>query len=144
MIDGKDFKKEILNDVDIEIRELVELINQVEGVETTQCCFGHNEKPCQIYLRIKDLKTANEFIKKFFYFDALWRLVLIFDETGERDKELQFVLESKYFNYPTVNLMADNLTYRFRDDLSNNSKIDKMLENAIKKCVRENTVVNIV
>lgn len=116
MIDGKDFIEKDLKDnlIDYEIKELVYLINQFDGVETINSCFGHYEMPCRIWLRIKDVDTANKFIKRFFYLDDLWLLNLIFSEANYHN-ELLFVLESRYKDYPIVNLMVENLTYRFKE-----------------------------
>lgn len=116
MIDGKSFIVEGLREepIDIEIKKLVYLINQVDGVETIESCFGHYEMPCRIWLRIKDIDTANKFIRRFFYFDPLWSLKLIFSEVGYSE-ELLFVIESAYQDYPTVDLMVENLTKRFEE-----------------------------
>lgn len=113
MIDGKDFTASI-DDLDLEIRQLVHLINDVDGVETIDSCFGHYENPCRIWFRVKDIPTANDFIRKFFYFDPLWRIVLTFSECRYAD-ELVFMLESKYQDYPTVGLSVETLTRRFED-----------------------------
>lgn len=118
MIDGKSFIEKDLEKepLDKEIKELVYLINQVNGVETIESCFGHNKIPCRIWLRIKDVETANKFIRKFFYFDPLWNLILKFSE-GDYYNELLFVLESRYEDYPAVDLMVENLTNRFKERL---------------------------
>lgn len=114
MIDGKNFTAGI-KDLDYEIRQLVCLINDVDGVETISSCFGHHENPCRIWLRIKDVPTANKFIRQFFYFDHLWSLVLTFSELDDYADELIFMLESKYQDYPAVDLMVETLTRRFED-----------------------------
>lgn len=118
MIDGKSFiVKELKEEpLDIEIKKLVYLINQVDGVETINSCFGHHEMPCRIWLRIKDIDTANRFIRRFFYFDPLWSLTLTFSEAGYFE-ELLFVIKSAYKDYPTVDLMVENLTKRFEERL---------------------------
>ena len=116
MIDGKSFNTEAFKEqpIDREIDKLVYLINQVDGVETTESCFGHHETPCQIWIRIKDVDTANKFIRRFFYFDPLWSLKLTFSEVMYFD-ELLFIIESAYQDYPTVDLMVENLTKRFEE-----------------------------
>ena len=118
MIAGKSFDTEGFKEepLDNEIKKLVYLINQVDGVETTESCFGHHKIPCRIWLRIKDVETANKFIKKFFYFDPLWNLSLTFSEVDHYN-ELLFVLESKYDDYQAVDLMVENLTNRFKERL---------------------------
>ena len=118
MIDGKDASTIVYSDVDHEIRELVQLINNVPGIETTGSCFGHNEMPCLIFMRAESVEAANWFMYKYFYNDPLWRMSLFITDTQicEKNwKELKLVLESRYKDYPTVNLMVDDLTRRFRD-----------------------------
>lgn len=116
MIDGKDYTSdEIIKDVDIEIKELVKLINKIDGVETVISCFGHHKTPCQIWLRIKDIDTAKKFYRKFIYTNPLWDLILTYTELERRKDELLFVLQSRYKDYPTVNLMVDTLTHTFKD-----------------------------
>lgn len=115
MIDGKDYTSdEIIKDVDIEIKELIKLINKIDGVETVNSCFGHHKTPCQIWLRIKDIDTANKFYHKYIYSNSLWDLMLTHTELDERKGELYFVLQSQYKDYPTVNLMVDTLTSTFK------------------------------
>lgn len=116
MIDGKNFNEKNLKEspIDYEIKELVYLINQFDGVETIDSCFGHYKMPCRIWLRIKDIDTANKFIKCFFYLDKRWLLNLSFSEANYHH-ELLFVLESRYKDYPIVSLMVENLTYRFKE-----------------------------
>lgn len=134
MIDGKSFieKNLKIDPLDNEIKELVYLINQVDGVETEESCFGHYKEPCQIWLRIKDVETANKFIRKFFYFDPLWNLSLTFSEIDHYN-ELLFVLESRYEDYPAVDLMVENLTNRFKERLSRKSEFDNTAEKITKK-----------
>lgn len=116
MIDGKSFNTEAFKKepLDREIEKLVYLLNQVDAVETIDSCFGHHEMPCRIWLRIKNVDTANKFIRRFFYFDPLWSLKLTFSEARYFD-ELLFVLESAYQDYPTIDLMVENLTKRFEE-----------------------------
>lgn len=118
MIDGKSFIVKELEEepLDIEIKKLVYLINQVDGVETIDSCFGHHGMPCRIWVRIKDIDTANRFIRRFFYSDPLWSLTLTFSEAGYFE-ELLFVIKSAYKDYPTVDLMVENLTKRFEERL---------------------------
>lgn len=128
MIDGRSFNVEWFKEepLDKEIENLVYLINQVDGVETTDSCFGHHKMPCQIWVRIKNVDTANSFIKRFFYLDPIWSLKLTFFEIDDYADELLFVIESVYQDYPTVDLMVENLTKRFEERL-NNTEINKQL-----------------
>ena len=110
----------------LRIKKLVYLINQVDGVETIDSCFGHHNMPCQILLRIKDVNTVNKFIRRFFYFDPLWSLKLTFSEAGYFE-ELLFIIESAYQDYPTVDLMVENLTKRFEERIESKSKSEVKL-----------------
>lgn len=117
MIDGKNFDIQGIENrerIDREIVELVMLINKVDGIETVESCFGHNKSPCQIWCRAKDINSINAFVRDFFYHDSLWNICLTFSESDYFD-ELLFIIESKYTDYPTVNLMVENLTNRFKE-----------------------------
>ena len=119
MIDGKSFDTEAFKEepLDKEIEKLVYLINQVDGVETIDSCFGHHRMPCRIWIRVKDVDTVNKFIRRFFYFDPFWSLKLTFSEARYFD-ELLFVIESEHKNYPAVDSMVENLTKRFEERIN--------------------------
>ena len=122
MIDGKEFNKETLKDVDFEIQELVGLINQVDGIETTNSCFGHNEEPIQIYCRAKDISYLNKFICKFFYGNSLISFKIFVTDVTIDNKEwdkVEFLIESdvRYVDFPCTQLIANNLTHTFRSEL---------------------------
>jgi hypothetical protein len=121
MIDGRSFNIEWFKEepLDKEIENLVYLINQVDGVETTDSCFGHHKMPCRIWVRIKNVDIANSFVKRFFYLDPIWSLKLTFFEVDDYADELLFVIESAYQDYPTVDLMVENLTKRFEERINN-------------------------
>lgn len=118
MINGKIFDKKILKGVDNEISELIYLINQVEGIETTNSCFGHNKRPITIFCVAKDIATLNKFIHKFFYCNSLISFKIIVTDTTIDNKDwdkVEFVIESdiRYVEFPTPQLIADNLTNIF-------------------------------
>ena len=122
MIDGKNFNREILKDVDYEIAELVDLINQVDGIETVESCFGHNEEPIQIYCVARDIATLNKFIYEFFYRNDLISFKIYVTDVTIDNKEwdkVQFVIESdvRYIDFPCTQLIADNLTRTFREKM---------------------------
>ena len=111
-----------LDDLDYEIQELVYLINDVEGICTVDSCFGHNERPCRIWCDAKDIETLNKFIYKYFYNDYLWTFQICLTDVmiDEGDwNRVHFLIESKYSDFPTVNLMVDLLTHRFREAACN-------------------------
>ena len=129
MIDNKDYDiirieedSKIDGGMDIEIKKLVELINKVDGIETTESCFGHNKTPCHIYARAKDIYTLKRFMNKFFHFDPLWKIELVNMPEAEDSDEVIFLINSNHFEYPIVNLMVDNLTYRFENRLKEKSQ----------------------
>ena len=121
MIDGKTYNEIIINEkpgVDPEIRELLELINNVDGIETTESCFGHNIRPCRIWCRARDVEALNKFIYNYFYGDTLWIFNIVLTDITIDNKEwdkLEFVLESRYSDFPTVNLMINSLCYRMKE-----------------------------
>ena len=108
--------------IDYEIRELVYLINKVEGITTTLSCFGHNTQPIQIYCVADSIECLNKFIYDYFYCNSLISFkMLISDITidAKNWSKIEFVIESdpRYIEYPCTQLIADNLTYTFREKL---------------------------
>lgn len=118
MLKGKP-KIEIPDDLDYEIAELISLINNVEGIETLESCFGHNEAPINIYCKADSIEDLHKFMYKYFYCDKLWHFELLLDDfmIDEKDwSKVVFLLKSddKYIDFPATQLMADNLTKRFQ------------------------------
>ena len=108
--------------IDYEIYELVYLINKAEGITTTSSCFGHNTKPIQIYCVADSIECLNKFIYKYFYCNSLISFkMLISDNTIDAKNwgKIEFVIESdpRYVAYPCTQLIADNLTRTFREEL---------------------------
>lgn len=104
--------------IDPEIHKLLTYINRVEGICTTNSCFGHNKQPCQIFCEADSISTVNKFIHDYFYNDGLWSIRLyITDLTIDENTwdKVQFIIQSdiRYIDFPTVNLMVDSLTNRF-------------------------------
>lgn len=104
--------------IDPEIYDLLTYINRVEGIHTTDSCFGHNEYPCMIWCEADSIATVHKFMRDYFYNDELWTIrfyitdVLIDDNDWDK---VVFVIQSdaRYIDFPSVNLMVNNLTYRF-------------------------------
>ena len=88
MLKGK-AKIQMPSELDAEISELISLINDVEGIETTNSCFGHNEMPIQI-----------------------WGVADNIEEWGK----VEFLLKSddRYISFPATQLMAQDLTKSFK------------------------------
>ena len=128
MIDGTlynlneiDNNAKIDGGIDDEIRKLIPLINQVDGIETIQSCFGHHKEPCRIYFRARDIESLNKFKYNFFYCDSLWAIELIVTDVTIDDGKwntVEAVVVSRYKDYPTIDLMVDNLVYRFNSILA--------------------------
>ena len=118
MLKGKS-KIKLPDDLDYEIAELISLINDVEGIETVVSCFGHNEGPIVIWGIADNIEALHKFMYNYFYCDSLWHFELVLSDTmiDERDwGKVIFLMKSddRYINFPTTQLMADNLTKRFR------------------------------
>jgi len=118
MLKGKP-KIQMPNDLDPEIRELISLINNVEGIETLESCFGHNEGPIVICGEADSIEDLHKFMYNYFYCDQLWHFELVLSDImiDEQDwGKVVFLMKSddKYIDFPTTQLMADNLTKRFQ------------------------------
>ena len=106
------------SDMDYEIRDLVKMINKVDGIETLESCSGHEHYKCEIYCQARSIADLNKFIRKYFYRDPLWHIeIFITDKQIDERRwdDIYFLLYSdmRYPYYPAKSLMIDNLTYRF-------------------------------
>ena len=102
-------------DIDLEIRNLVSYINDIDGIETIESCCGHNEKPCFIWCKAESIEALNSFLFNYFDGECLWKITLDVADVHASSKEIRFIISSgEYKDYPVVNLMIDNLTYRFK------------------------------
>lgn len=124
--------------VDPEIYDLLTYINHVEGIRTTGSCFGHNERPCMIDCEADSIATVHKFMRDYFYDEELWTIQLYITDTlidnNDWDKVV-FVIQSdaRYIDFPTVNLMVHNLTYRFwKHQNYDTSQLLLSVDNAIK------------
>ena len=112
MINGN--KIAIPGDVDYEIKYLVEMMNEVDGIQTTESCFGHNKEPIRIFGVAENIEALNKFRYNFLYCNKLWSIKLILTDVtianGDWDK-IEFYLESdpEYIDFPVTQLLAENL-----------------------------------
>lgn len=118
MLKGK-AKIQMPTDLDEEISELISLINDVEGIETTNSCFGHNEMPIQIWGVADNIEALHEFMYKYFYCNQLWHFELCLSDVMIDNKEwgkIEFLLKSddRYISFPATQLMAQDLTKSFK------------------------------
>lgn len=124
-------KLEILNNLeeplDYEISELVKLINCVDGIRTTESCFGHNISPIHIYGIADSIADLNKFKYKYLYCNDMWQIELILTDKTIDDNEwdkVEFVLKTNelYFEFPITQLLATNLTMSMKEKLRRNKE----------------------
>lgn len=112
-------------DIDKEIRELVRVLNTLEGIKTTSCCCGHGEYPCMIWLAIKDIKSLNDFC--FNYLNPFYGWQVIVETNIHRNQDyIKCRLQSKSVDIDKVVFEANELvnkikrekkfTFRFDND----------------------------
>ena len=144
--------------IDPEIYDLLTYINRVEGIRTTGSCVGHNERPCMVCCEADSIATVHKFMRDYFYNDELWTIRLYITDTLIDDNDwdkVVFVIQSdaRYIDFPTVNLMVNNLTYRFWKHqnydtsrlllpVDNSIKLEDAIREDIVKEYRENKELN--
>ena len=107
-----------IDTIDTEIYNLLTYINRVSGIRTTSSCFGHNECPCLIFCEADNISTVYKFMRDYFYNDKLWSVNLYITDIKIDENnwdKVEFIIQSdiRYTDFPTLNLMVDNLTNRF-------------------------------
>ena len=107
-----------IDTIDPEIYNLLTYINRVSGIRTTSSCFGHNERPCLIFCEADSISTVYKFMRDYFYNDKLWSVNLYITDIKIDENnwdKVEFIIQSdiRYTDFPTLNLMVDNLTNRF-------------------------------
>ena len=118
MLKGKP-KIDMPDGLDYEIKDLISLINNIEGIETLESCFGHNEGPIVIWGEADSIEALHKFMYEYFYGDQLWHFELVLSDTmidAQDWGKVVFLMKSddRYTDFPTTQLMADNLTKRFQ------------------------------
>ena len=111
-------------DIDYELQNLIRLINTVEGIETTECCCGHGESPCQIFFKADNTEYLTKFWYKYLYGNPNWHIVLAMTDVEIDDKEWNtptYLLETTFSDFFYTGLAIDNLAYGI--------EIDKLKEN---------------
>ena len=105
--------------LDMEIKTLCYCINQIDGIETVGSCFGHNEEPCRIWFKAENIEALNHLLFYYFDCDSLWHIELDTADVNKDWKDIHLILHSGNIkDFPTVNLMVDNLTYRFKQKIN--------------------------
>lgn len=101
------------SNIDYEIRDLIRYINDVDGIETTECCCGHEEMPCLIYFKADSIECVTKFISKYLYRDRNWRITINLTDSEIGNSEWNnptYLLEGTISDYHYVGLAIDNLT----------------------------------
>lgn len=107
------------DDIDIEIKELVRLLNQFEGIETESCCFGHHKIPCMIYFKAETIEDIVNLSFNLFDCQHLWHIEINTQDIHKDWKDLHFVLHTGDIkDFPTVDLLVNNLTLRVKEELT--------------------------
>lgn len=104
-------------DIDYELVELIKCINDVEGIETVECCCGHGVEPCQIWFVADSLKDVTHFIRDYLYRSSLWRIIIdITDVDIDENKwdSPTYLLETTCNDYYYTGVCIDNLTYKMK------------------------------
>ena len=105
------------DDIDMEIRPLIKYINNVDGIETTSCCFGHHKEPIMIWLTADSIADLRKFMYDYFYCNDLWEFKMHLTDVDIDDgnwSRIDVLLEtSTLVDIKATWLAADNLTKTF-------------------------------
>ena len=113
-------------DIDYEIREIIQLLNEIDGIETIDSCVGHGKYPCQICFKCEDITVLNKLLHYCFNHERGWVIYLDMGDPDKTWKDLHFILQTKDItNEYFVGLMVNNLT----------NKLHKYIENIKEKSI---------
>ena len=104
--------------IDCELVELIKCINEIDGIETTECCCGHGTMPCQIWFKANSIEDVTHFIHNYLYCNRLWRIVINLTDNEIYDNEWNnpsYLLETTCSDYYYTGVSIDNLTYRIKE-----------------------------
>lgn len=104
-------------DIDYELVELIKCINEIDGIETTECCCGHGTMPCQIWLKADRTEDITHFSYNYLYCNPLWRIVINLTDNEIYDNEWNnpsYLLETTCSDYFYTGVSIDNLTYKMQ------------------------------
>lgn len=105
------------SDIDYEIRDIIRYINEIDGIETTESCCGHNEYPCRIWFRADNTECLTHFWYDYFYGNPNWRIALDMTDVDIDDglwNKPTYLLETVFLDCYYNGLAIDNLTYRIK------------------------------
>ena len=69
------------DDIDYELRDVIRYMNSIEGIETTECCCGHGERPCHIWFKADNAECLSKFWHKYLYCNHNWHIVFYMSDT---------------------------------------------------------------
>ena len=106
---------DILNDCDDEIKELIIELNKLDGIYTVESCFGHGKDPCQIWFKVKDFESLNNFA--FYFLDCSRQWEILYD-LGDvhRFNHKKFCLKTTNSDEENVILSVSCLTKRLKEE----------------------------
>lgn len=107
------------DDIDYELKNLIKLINNVEGIETVECCCGHGKAPCQIWFEADSVEDVTQFIHKYLYRNNLWRITIDItdiDIDENRWNNPSYLLETTCNDYYYTGVCIDNLCYKMKGE----------------------------
>lgn len=106
------------DDIDVELRDLIRILNTLDGIKTLSCCCGHGKTPCEIYLAIKDLSIIRDFC--FNYLNPFYSWHFEIENNINRYQDyLTLCLKSKNIDYNDVCKETNELYNKIFKDLEN-------------------------
>ena len=105
------------DDIDYELRELIRCINDVDGIETIECCCGHGVRPCQIWFVADSIEDVTHFMHNYLYRSPLWRIVVDLSDADIDENKWDsqaYLLETTCYDYYYTGVCIDNLTYKIK------------------------------
>lgn len=106
---------DILKDCDDEIKELIIELNKLDGIYTVESCFGHDKDPCQIWFKVKNFESLNNFA--FYFLDCSRQWEILYD-LGDvhRFNHKKFILQTTNSDEENVSLSVSCLTKRLKEE----------------------------
>ncbi len=104
-------------DIDYELVELIKCMNNIEGIETVECCCGHGTEPCQIWFVADSVKDVTHFIHDYLYRSLLWRITIDITDVDIDENKWDnpiYLLETTCKDYYYTGVCIDNLTYKIK------------------------------
>lgn len=107
------------DDIDYELRNLIKLMNNIDGIETVECCCRHGEAPCYIWFKADSIEDVTCFQYKYLYGSRLWRISIEMTDTDideNKWNDPRYLLETTCKDYFYTGVCIDNLTYKMKEN----------------------------